>query len=40
MEYTSGIPDYNFEVGKIRFIRAKKPGSKAKKANEDTREKV
>merc|ERR1719180_101485 len=35
-EYTRGIPDYNFEVGNIRFIRAKKPGSKAEKENEET----
>ena len=35
-EYTRGIPDYNFEPGNIRFIRAKKPGSKAEKENEDT----
>jgi len=24
-EYTRGIPDYNFQVGDLRFIRAKKP---------------
>jgi len=27
-EYTRGIPDYNFQVGSIRFIRAKKPKDK------------
>lgn len=35
-EYTRGIPDYNFEVGNIRFIRAKKPGSKAEKENDES----
>lgn len=34
-EYTRGIPDYNFEVGNIRFIRAKKPKDKEEKENED-----
>jgi len=32
-EYTRGIPDYNFEVGNIRFIRAKKPKDKDDKEN-------
>jgi len=32
-EYTRGIPDYNFEVGNIRFIRAKKPKDKDGKEN-------
>ena len=36
-EYTRGIPDYNFEVGNIRFIRARKPKDKDDKENtEDT----
>merc|ERR1712058_64435 len=35
-EYTRGIPDYNFEVGNIRFIRAKKPKDKDGKENEET----
>merc|ERR1711892_75452 len=32
-EYTRGIPDYNFQVGNIRFIRAKKPKDKDDKEN-------
>jgi len=32
-EYTRGIPDYNFQVGNIRFIRAKKPKDKDEKEN-------
>jgi len=32
-EYTRGIPDYNFQVGNIRFIRAKKPKGKEDKEN-------
>jgi len=34
-EYTRGIPDYNFQVGNIRFIRAKKPKGKDDKENMD-----
>jgi len=35
-EYTRGIPDYNFEVGNIKFIRNSKPKKKeAEKENED-----
>ena len=33
-EYTRGIPDYNFQVGDIRFIRAKKK-KEAEKENEE-----
>jgi len=33
-EYTRGIPDYNFQVGDIRFIRAKKKAA-ADKENEE-----
>jgi len=33
-EYTRGIPDYNFEVGNIRFIRAKKKDKESDKENE------
>lgn len=33
-EYTRGIPDYNFEVGNIRFIRAKKKDPMGDKENE------
>jgi ubiquitin fusion degradation protein 1 len=33
-EYTRGIPDYNFEVGNIRFIRAKKKDKEGDKENE------
>eukprot|EP00090_Calanus_glacialis_P025801 TRINITY_DN4052_c0_g1_i1.p1 TRINITY_DN4052_c0_g1~~TRINITY_DN4052_c0_g1_i1.p1 ORF type:complete len:305 (-),score=112.12 TRINITY_DN4052_c0_g1_i1:139-1053(-) len=32
-EYTRGIPDYNFQVGNIRFIRAKKPKDNEDKEN-------
>merc|ERR1712024_301427 len=32
-EYSRGIPDYNFQVGNIRFIRAKKPKDKDDKEN-------
>eukprot|EP00092_Neocalanus_flemingeri_P107391 GFUD01137836.1.p1 GENE.GFUD01137836.1~~GFUD01137836.1.p1 ORF type:complete len:305 (+),score=106.50 GFUD01137836.1:53-967(+) len=32
-EYTRGIPDHNFQVGNIRFIRAKKPKDKDDKEN-------
>jgi len=34
-EYVRGIPDYNFEIGNIRFIRAKKPKDKEDKENKD-----
>eukprot|EP00092_Neocalanus_flemingeri_P098464 GFUD01125567.1.p1 GENE.GFUD01125567.1~~GFUD01125567.1.p1 ORF type:complete len:302 (-),score=107.57 GFUD01125567.1:186-1091(-) len=34
-EYTRGIPDHNFQVGNIRFIRAKKPKDKDDKEKED-----
>ena len=34
-EYTRGIPDYNFQVGDIRFIRAKKKKTEAEKENEE-----
>jgi len=34
-EYTRGIPDYNFQVGNIRFIRAKKPKDGDKENVED-----
>jgi len=34
-EYTRGIPDYNFQVGNIRFIRAKKPKGNDDKENMD-----
>ena len=34
-EYTRGIPDYNFEAGNIRFIRARKPKDNEEKENED-----
>ena len=35
-EYTRGIPDYNFEVGNIKFIRNSKPKKKeAEKENDD-----
>eukprot|EP00092_Neocalanus_flemingeri_P075818 GFUD01093982.1.p1 GENE.GFUD01093982.1~~GFUD01093982.1.p1 ORF type:complete len:305 (+),score=109.11 GFUD01093982.1:57-971(+) len=34
-EYTRGIPDHNFQVGNIRFIRAKKPKDKDGKENEE-----
>ena len=33
-EYTRGIPDYNFQVGDIRFIRAKKK-KEVEKENEE-----
>ena len=32
-EYTRGIPDYNFQPGNIRFIRAKK--KEADKENDE-----
>ena len=35
-EYTRGIPDYNFEAGNIRFIRARKPKDSEEKENEDS----
>ena len=35
-EYTRGIPDYNFEPGNIRFIRARKPKDKEEKENEES----
>jgi len=34
-EYTRGIPDYNFQVGNIRFIRAKKPKDNDDKENSE-----
>jgi len=33
-EYTRGIPDYNFQVGDIRFIRAKKKVAEDKENND------
>jgi len=34
-EYTRGIPDYNFQVGDIRFIRAKKKTAEGKENDQE-----